>query len=915
MMPVKNHYLRTLFASVFLLIVLGACTSPKEISVMVFAEEGGRLRYGVEKLQEELMQQGYRLNVADKLEEADLVLGLLSNDAFLGAAAYAQLALPDSLAAEGFVLRGNGSMLLAAGGDESGAMYACMELIEQVRNSGSLDLLQDKSEAPDMVLRGTCIGLQKPEYMPGRRIYEYPYTPELFPWFYDKDLWIDYLDMLAEQRYNSLYLWNRHPFASLVKLEDYSYALEVDQETFRKNEEIFEFITTEADNRGIWVIQMFYTIIVSQPFAEHHNILTQDRSRAILPEVSDYIRKSVAAFIEKYPHVGLMVALGEAMSGIDNDIAWFTETILPGVKDGLAALGSEEEPPVVLRGHDTDAARVMAEAKKIYRNLYTVHKYNGEALTTYAPQDSWASIHQDLSAIGTVHISNVHILANLEPFRYASPDFIQKSIHAMHDIQGANGLHLYPQASYWDWPYTADKAEPRLRQIDRDRLWYQAWGRYAWKRDRSRKDELKFWSKELARAYGLTFEGGRSVLTALEETGEIAPKLLRTFGISDGNRQTLLLGMFMSQLVNPYKYRVYPNFITSSGPDKEILIEWAEREWNNLPHRGETPPVIIEEVENHARAAVAAMEAIQPPKGEHHAEFTRLMNDVYCYRDFAFSFSEKVRAAMHVLRYKYSDDINDLEKALPHLEKSLEYYEALARRTASSYLYANSMQTDLRRIPITGRDGVNKHWEELLVHYRDEYRNFVRNVEGLKRSGAAHQQHAAPGGWKPSDVELHQPRVEAVTLGAGAHLFSDRDHRVSKVCAELEGLKALRLKGDEQIEQGTELHFTTREAVKVVVGHFNGHSYTILDPPTLETNALANERGQADVRIANALSIEGMWPVNVYTYDFEPGTHRLKLDKGLVLILGFIEGEQTIVSRDAGIVVDGETKVIDWLFY
>lgn len=114
----------------------------------------------------------------------------------------------------------------------------------------------------------------------------------------------------------------------------------------------------------------------------------------------------------------------------------------------------------MLRGHDTDARRVMEAALPLYRNLYTVHKYNGESLTTYEPRDSWATIHQELSRLAPVHISNVHILANLEPFRYGSPVFIQKSVQAMHDIQGANGLHLYPQASYWDWPYTADNTTP-----------------------------------------------------------------------------------------------------------------------------------------------------------------------------------------------------------------------------------------------------------------------------------------------------------------------------------------------------------------------------------------------------------------------------------------------------------------------
>ena len=55
--------------------------------------------------------------------------------------------------------------------------------------------------------------------------------------------------------------------ASLVKLPDYPYALEVSEETYEKNVEMFRYITKEADKRGIWVVQMFYNIILStHPF-------------------------------------------------------------------------------------------------------------------------------------------------------------------------------------------------------------------------------------------------------------------------------------------------------------------------------------------------------------------------------------------------------------------------------------------------------------------------------------------------------------------------------------------------------------------------------------------------------------------------------------------------------------------------
>ena len=461
-----------------------------------------------------------------------------------------------------------------------------------------------------MVLRGTCIGMQKSTYLPGRDVYEYPYTPETFPWFYDKKLWIQYLDSMVDNRLNSLYLWNGHPFASLVKLKDYPYAVEVDDATFKKNEEIFKFLTEEADKRGIWVIQMFYNIIVSKPFAEHNHIKTQDRNRHIIPLIADYTRKSIAAFVEKYPNVGLMVALGEAMEGVGNDdIEWFTKTIIPGVKDGLKALGKTEEPPIVLRAHDTDAPSVINASKGLYGNLFTEAKFNGEALTTYEPRGEWAKLHRTLSGLGSVQIENVHIMANLEPFRYAAAGFIQKSVLAMHNIYKANGLHLYPQASYWDWPYTADKTQPRLLQIERDWLWYKEWSRYAWNAHRDSITEKKYWGGLIAAKFGCNLKAGENIADAYEESGEIAPKLLRRFGITDGNRQTLTLGMLMPQLINPYRFGLFDLLYDSESPEGEKLIEYAEKEWKREKHIGETAVQIINEVQQHGQQAVAAIEA------------------------------------------------------------------------------------------------------------------------------------------------------------------------------------------------------------------------------------------------------------------------------------------------------------------
>lgn len=884
----------------------------KKINIYLAGASNSRIDFGAQRLSEMLRQNGFEVTILPK--RAKMPPTRKVQTIFIGLATDGLMQmlvkeLPEtpvkSPGKEGFRMLSTGNKVLITGSDASGALYGCLELAERIKKAGKVPEKLMVSDQPEMVLRGTCIGVQKPVYLPGRTVYEYPYTPENFPWFYDKALWVKYLDMLVENRMNSLYLWNGHPFASLVRLKDYPYAVEVDDETFRKNEEIFGFLTQEADKRGIWVIQMFYNIIVSKPFAEKHAIKTQDRKRPITPLIADYTQKSIAAFVAKYPNVGLLITLGEAMEGDESDVEWFTKTIIPGVQDGLAKLDSVVQPPIVLRGHDTNPQLVMKAALPLYKNLYTMNKYNGEALTTYQPRGPWAKMHREMSELGSTHIDNVHILANLEPFRYGSADFIQKSVQAMHDVHGANGLHLYPEASYWDWPFSADNVTPRQLQMDRDWVWYKAWARYAWNCRRDRNDEIAYWTQQMGDDFGMG-EHGKAVLEAYEQAGEIAPKLLRRFGITNGNRQTLTLGMTMSQLVNPKKYRVWPELYNSDGPEGETLTEYVEKESRGEKHVGETPVQIISEVVEHGKLAAAAIGKAAPYVKKNKEEFDRVQNDMYCNQALADFFAEKVNAAALVLKYQYSANVTDLETAIPHLERSVAHFKRLADLTKNTYLYANSMQTAQRRVPVGGDDGKNKTWVELLPYYEKELVSFRNNIEKLKTGG---KNESAMPALKPADVTFVDKSTKTFLLEKGQQVYADEASTITGISDAMKSLKAVRMDADKLMDSQTNIKFKAEKPVKVLVGYFQDKNKSFLAPPNLETDASANDFGQAEVRIAGALKFNGLPDVNVHTYQFPAGENVLTLGKGKVLILGFIDAEQ-----DLKIASDKAGKTLDWLF-
>ena len=911
-MKIKNLFL-VLISILFLI----SCRE-SVILVSTGPHSSDRLQFGVEHLKKTLNEKKYNvsnftLNMdALALPHQKMVIVVENNDSLLTALSKKiGFIKPENIKNEGFSIITKDNYTVIFGKDSSGVLYGCYELADQLKNENTFpDEIRD---APEMVLRGACVGLQKPYLLPGRGVYEYPYTPENFPWFYDKDLWIRYLDMLVENRMNTLYLWNGHPFASLVKLKDYPFAVEVDDETFKKNEEMFAFLTKEANKRGIWVIQMFYNIIVSKPFAEHYGIKTQDRNRPISPLLSDYTRKSISAFIQKYPNVGLLVCLGEAMATYEDDVEWFTRTIIPGVKDGLQALGLTDEPPIILRAHDTDCKMVMDKALPLYKNLYTMHKYNGESLTTYQPRGPWAEMHRELSALGTVHIDNVHILANLEPFRYGSPDFIRKSVQAMHNIHGANGLHLYPQASYWDWPYTSDKLPngERLLQIDRDWIWYKSWGRYAWRADRPENDENLYWTKQLGNFYGCG-ENGKYILEAYDQIGEISPMLTRRFAITEGNRQTFLLGMFMSQLINPYKYKIYPGFYESCGPEGEKLIEYVEKKWKGEKHTGELPLIVVSQAMKHGDDALVAIQKAEKKIKKNNDEFLRLKNDVICYREFAYFFAAKVRAAEHVLDYQYSKNLTDLDAAKPFMEESLDHYRKLVSLTKNTYLYANSMQTAQRRIPIGGDNGKYKTWQEMLPLYEKEFENFKENLSFLKM-GNIKTNSIKTDTLSPADVSVFNSDGKWVPLSKGVNAIEGIDSKIKDFAPELSKMSILKMNAEYQKDNGTNIEFESRDSVKLLIGYFRTDEKSYARAPMLEMDASANDYGQSDPVLINALYIEGQPAVNIHAYSFPAGRHKVSIEKGICLVLGFTQSN--IKFRNAGLMDDQVTESVDWLFY
>src|SRR5699024_9257146 len=145
---------------------------------------------------------------------------------------------------------------------------------------------------------------------------------------------------------------------------------------------------------------------------------------------------------------------------------------------------------------------------------------------------------------------------------------------------------------------------------------------------------------------------------------------------------------------------------------------------------------------------------------------------------------------------------------------------------------------------------------------------------------------------KSEDIKSLQPAAVAIlnngtslyNIGQGAHPFTDKNYRIKNMAKELQGLKGIKQSIAKQQDDGTVLKFKNDQPVKLVVGFFNSSNRDYVAPSALETNANANNRGQADVRLLNAVGIPGMPPVNIHTYYYGPGENTFKLKHGACLI-------------------------------
>ncbi|MGC1186174.1 MAG: hypothetical protein WA871_02170 [Candidatus Acidiferrales bacterium] len=883
-----RKYLRPLLIGVALFLILPVAAFAS-VPVITTPNATPREKYGAERLAEVLQSI-----TAPAPDDAKVIVAVRDSPVL----AHYPLAQFWPGATEAFLLKRIGNTWIVAGSDPSGALYGSLELAQRIAKAGALPLELDFEDHPSLKLRGTCIGMQKTEITYEGAEYDYPYTPENFPFFYDKAQWIRYLDFLVNGRMNTLYLWNGHPFTSLLKLPRYPEAQELSDAQLERNIAMFRWLTEEADRRGIWIVQGFYNIHLSHAFARAHGVpyhLSQPT-----PLASEYTRYVISQFIQQYPNVGLLITLGEAMAP-QYGAEWMSQTIIPGVKDGLAALGTTTEPPIVVRAHATDIKAVMDASLPLYHNIDTMEKWTGESLTWTDVRGTIREKDVMLAEISPVDISNIHILANLEPFRWGDPDYIRKCVLSFQKI-GISGLHLYP-LRYWDWPYSADNTQPLLQQIDRDWIWYEAWARYAWNPNRDADSEHAYWVHRFAEKFG-NVQAGQHLLAAYELFGVCAPRLLPRIGITEGNREAFSLGLLMPQLIDADRYHPEPTLWTGDAPEGERLVDYVQREFAHQPHVGETPIGVADEVTDSAAQAVQEAAAAGAYVTQNRAEYERILNDARCIHALMQYYRAKTQAAELVMMYGYDHNLDHLAQAEKLLASSVDFYRTLVTLTDATYRQACALLTSQRQIPFSGADGKYSHWRDALPEYERELKIFRARLAWLQNTSAG---NAATAALPAVQFHLISQNGETFSVQPGAKLFTDGDAAITDVAPELAGLTGIRISQAEARKDSVTLQVDLDQPAQILVGFFKLAS---------ESHPPANPQPDAwQLQMLSGVTASKLPDLTIWSRPLPAGSDTIDIGRGPYVVLGFIPANEPVgpavyfpASEPA------QPPNLDWLF-
>ncbi len=564
----------------------------------------------------------------------------------------------------GFIIKNKNGHITILGADDAGAMYGALDVKEQLEQNGyQLKNVVQKKEEPRFSFRAIKFNLPWMAYRQNFCLTQQDYVVR------DLKFWESYLDMMAANRFNVLSLWSLHIFHYMIKPKNFPEATSFTDVEMLSWKKFWTQLFAMAKERGIETYIINWNTFVSPSFAAAHKLMGYNaRPSHFGPGdtakiIEQYTKEIITQVINEYPGLnGLGITLGERMGGQSPDErrAWLDRTIFAGMKAANRKIKFVYRAPLSANegsggstSEDNDLkTRQQIEGLDIVNPAYVEFKYNwshghsspklfivhGGKLT-----DKYQNpLPEKYKYIWTVRNEDFYLL------RWGQPDFVREFIRNNGDsyVDGCFiGSEVFipamdymsKQGSFKDWDY----------HFQRQWLWYASWGRLLY--NPSTPDAV--FENLLAKKYKT--KSGKIALNAWKHaTNNQLWFAAFHQGKVDGSIYT---EGFCSWGDNKEpKFFDINNIINHPVLDTTLYVNVADfvKSGENIPAGMITPLLLAKKYDENNAQLLKKIQVLKAAKPS--ASVLVEINDLETWYWFGRYFSDKLKASVHVARYRFA---------------------------------------------------------------------------------------------------------------------------------------------------------------------------------------------------------------------------------------------------------------------
>ena len=154
-------------------------------------------------------------------------------------------------------------------------MYGILEIVDQLEQGVLLDSCRAKNRCvAHYPFRAIKFNLPWYSYRSGENLALHTETCR------DLEFWRAFLDMMVENRFNTLSLWNMHPYIYMVRPKNFPEASPFSDEEMAEWQAFWKSLFRMAKQRGINTYVVNWNIFVSGEFAQHYGGADRRRVRS-----------------------------------------------------------------------------------------------------------------------------------------------------------------------------------------------------------------------------------------------------------------------------------------------------------------------------------------------------------------------------------------------------------------------------------------------------------------------------------------------------------------------------------------------------------------------------------------------------------------------------------------------------------